>query len=91
MNMRCTCTTMRYVMAPESPPLPEGEEDAKRQVRVGPFQGALEVHPPRKSLPSEQTRNGKSPLIATAEIISAAVYRPRNVDWKRAAARLYGD
>ena len=30
---------------------------------------------PRKSLPSEQARNGKSPLIAMAEIISAAVYR----------------
>ena len=94
MNMRRTCPTMGYVMAPESPhlnPLPEGEEDAKRQARVGSFQGALEVHPPRKSLPSEQARNGKSPLIAMAEIISAAVYRPRNVDWKRAAARLYGD
>jgi len=29
--------------------------------------------------------------MAMAEIISAAVYPPRNVDWKRAAARLYGD
>ena len=26
-----------------------------------------------------------------AEIISAGVHRPRNVDWKRAAALLYGD
>jgi hypothetical protein len=44
---------MRYVMAPESPnlnPLPEGEEDAKRQVRVGSFQGALEVPSPKKEL-----------------------------------------
>ena len=28
---------------------------------------------------------------AMAEIISAGVHRPRNVDWKRAAALLYGD
>ena len=26
-----------------------------------------------------------------AEIISAGVHRPRNVDWQRAAALLYGD
>src|SRR5258708_35466552 len=26
-----------------------------------------------------------------AEIISAGVHRPRNVDWRRAAALLYGD
>src|ERR1700730_12188257 len=26
-----------------------------------------------------------------AEIVSAGVHRPRNVDWKRAAALLYGD
>ncbi len=54
MNMRCTYTMMRYVIALESPhlnPLPGGEEDAKHQVRFGSLQGALEAHAARKSLP----------------------------------------
>jgi len=44
-----------------------------------------------KGLASKRESNEKLPLIAMAEIISAGVHRPRNVDWKRAAALLYGD
>jgi len=47
-----------------------------------------------KELASEQARNGKSLRIAMADIIldaTSGVHRPRNVDWKRAGAFLYGD
>ena len=45
----------------------------------------------QKELASKREPNEKLPLIAMAEIISAGVHRPRNVDWKRAAGLLYGD
>ena len=53
---------------------------------------------PRKNLPVINERNGESPPIsdggADDDIVldaSAGVHRPRNLDWKRAAALLYGD
>ena len=47
-----------------------------------------------KELASEQARNEESEPIAMADIIldaTSGVHRPRNVDWKRAGAFLYGD
>src|SRR6266498_752856 len=51
-----------------------------------------------KELASKRARNGQSHPIAMAELIedivldaSAGVHRPRNLDWKRAGALLYGD
>src|SRR5207244_4244548 len=43
---------------------------------------------------SKRARNGESKPIAMADIIldaTSGVHRPRNLDWKRAAALLYGD
>jgi amino acid transporter/nucleotide-binding universal stress UspA family protein len=51
-----------------------------------------------KGLASEQVRNGESHQYAMAQLAEdvvlearAGVHRPRNLDWKRAAALLYGD
>src|SRR6266571_7107828 len=47
-----------------------------------------------KELASSQARNRESQPHAMADLLvteSGTVHRPRNVDWKRAAALLYGD
>src|SRR5436189_2352080 len=50
--------------------------------------------PFRKGLTSEQTPNDESTPSEMADLIvteTAGMHRPRNLDWKRAAALLYGD
>ena len=47
-----------------------------------------------KELASHSGGNGESTPSAMADLIltqTGGVHRPRNVDWKRAAALLYGD
>ena len=53
---------------------------------------------PQKALASERAHNRESHPIPMAQLVddvvldaSAGVHRPRNLDWKRAAALLYGD
>jgi amino acid transporter len=63
-------------------------------LRVKKFRTVSGVAANEKELASQSRRNGESTPSAMADLIlteTGGVHRPRNVDWKRAAALLYGD